>query len=397
MRNEEHLGVLLQEVQTWNLWKREQPETLQLDLSGADLIEAKLYKADLRKVGLSWVNLRGADLREADLREANMTGTDLTDAHLGRADLRGAKLRGAILTWSRARGAKLSQADLNGAGLTRAKLDGADLGGADLSGANLTGAYLRGANLTGANLCCATLAGADLSRAKLSGADFDKATIISTTFNDVDLSEVKRLNTTHHLGASFIGIDTIYRSGGNIPENFLRDARVPEHFIIYIRSIVEEAPRFYSCFISYSTKDEEFAQRLYSRMSKEKIPVWFAPKDLKGGEEIHKQIYRAIQTHDKLLVVLSDNSINSDWVISEVRQAQRAESVETRRKLFPIRLVDLKVLREWECFDADSGKDIAAEVRKFFIPDFSNWKNNDTFEAAFERLLRDLKAGEEKV
>jgi hypothetical protein len=31
-------------------------------------------------------------------------------------------------------------------------------------------------------------------------------------------------------------------------------------------------------------------------------------------------------------------------------------------------------------------------VRKFFIPDFTSWKDHDAFEAGFGRLLRDLKA-----
>jgi hypothetical protein len=40
-----------------------------------------------------------------------------------------------------------------------------------------------------------------------------------------------------------------------------------------------------------------------------------------------------------------------------------------RRKLFPIRLVDMKTLREWECLDSDTGEDLAEEVRKYHIPD----------------------------
>jgi len=43
-------------------------------------------------------------------------------------------------------------------------------------------------------------------------------------------------------------------------------------------------------------------------------------------------------------------------------------------------------------FDADSGKDLAVELREYFIPDFSNWKNHDAFEKAFERLQKDLQA-----
>jgi hypothetical protein len=59
------------------------------------------------------------------------------------------------------------------------------------------------------------------------------------------------------------------------------------------------------------------------------------------------------------------------------------------------RLVDFETLREWECFDADTGKDSAREIREYFIPDFSNWKNHDEYQKAFERLRRDLRAKED--
>jgi len=57
-------------------------------------------------------------------------------------------------------------------------------------------------------------------------------------------------------------------------------------------------------------------------------------------------------------------------------------------------LVDIEAIQKWECFDADSGKDLAVELREFYIPDFSNWRNRDAFEAEFAKLLRDLKATE---
>jgi hypothetical protein len=40
----------------------------------------------------------------------------------------------------------------------------------------------------------------------------------------------------------------------------------------------------------------------------------------------------------------------------------------------------------------DRGIDSAREIREYFIPDFSNWKDHDAYQKAFERLLRDLKA-----
>ena len=71
-----------------------------------------------------------------------------------------------------------------------------------------------------------------------------------------------------------------------------------------------------------------------------------------------------------------------------------AERQSGQRKLFPVRLADIATLRDWECFDADSGKDLAVELREYFIPDFSHWKKHDQFETAFARLLKDLRAEE---
>lgn len=197
-----------------------------------------------------------------------------------------------------------------------------------------------------------------------------------------------------HLGPSTIGIDTIYKSHGEIPEVFLRGCGVPDEFITYMRSLVVKPIQFYSCFISYSNKDEEFARRLYSRMRDEHLRVWFAPEDIKGGQKLHEQIERAIQVHDRLLLILSEHSMQSDWVMTEVLRARKTEMEEKRRKLFPITIVDFERIKSWSRFDADSGKDLASEVREYFIPDFSNWKDHDDFEHAFERLLRDLKAEE---
>jgi hypothetical protein len=36
----------------------------------------------------------------------------------------------------------------------------------------------------------------------------------------------------------------------------------------------------------------------------------------------------------------------------------------------------------------------AEEIREYYIPDFTNWKDYDSFEAAFARLIKDLKATE---
>jgi hypothetical protein len=40
--------------------------------------------------------------------------------------------------------------------------------------------------------------------------------------------------------------------------------------------------------------------------------------------------------------------------------------------LFPVRLVDFEKLRQWECFDADTGKDLARKIREYFHSRFQS-------------------------
>ena len=279
---------------------------------------------DLRVADLEGANLTRANLTRANLTRANLTRADLEGVNLTRADLHGANLSGAFLE-----GADLSVADLHGANLSGAFLEGADLFGAILRRADIRGADIRGANLHGANLH-----GANFNRADLNRADLEEAVCRATIFADVDLSEVKGLDKIRHEGPSTVGIDTLVRSQGKIPEVFLRGCGVPDALIAYLPSLIGAMSpiQFYSCFISYSTKDEAFAKRLYLRMRDEGLRVWFAPEDIQGGKKLHEQIDEAIRVYEKLLLVLSPNSMNSEWVRTEIRKARKAEIKEGKRK-----------------------------------------------------------------
>lgn len=341
----------------------------------------------MRGANLSGANLTGSNLSNADFRRANLTG-----AVVGDADLTGANLSNAELPGVNLRDANLAGADLRDVDLSDKDLTEADLRGADLRGAVLFAAGLGGVNLEGAYLNCADLRLADFSGAELSRAHFGDALVDRTLLVDVDLSEAQGLVSVHHKGPSTIGIDTIYRSGGKIPESFLRGAGVPDNFITFMKSLTGAAFDFYSCFISYSTKDQDFADRLYTDLQAKGVRCQFAPHDIQGGRKIHEQIDEAIRVYDKLLLILSDASMNSEWVSTEISKARKRERREDRRMLFPISLVPFGAIEVWECFDVDAGKDSAREIREYFVPDFSNWKSHDLYKQAFERLVRDLKA-----
>lgn len=372
MANPEHLALLKNSVAGWNEWRKENansiPDLSLADLRGAVLREANLTRTDLGGAFVREADLGGADLRQADLIHANLTQCDLTRADLG----------GAYLSYANCSGANLRQVLMIGADLT-----GADLRAADLNEAILSRATFREAYLSKAILSEADLNGTDLSGADLSDADFTKAYCGFTSFANVDLSAVKGLAAVTHYGPSTIGVDTIFKSGGNIPEVFLLGAGVPDHFIAYIRSLVGKAIEFYSCFISFSTKDREFAEKLYADLKTKGVRCYFAPEHLKIGDKFTDRIEESIRLYDKLLIVLSERAIASPWVRREVEAALEREDRQKNTILFPIR-VDDGVTETNEAW--------AADIRRTrHIGDFSRWKDHDSYELAFNRLLRDLR------
>ena len=218
-----------------------------------------------------------------------------------------------------------------------------------------------------------------------------------TVFGDNDLSETKGLETVQHTGPSTIGIDTIYKSKGKIPEIFLRGAGVPDTFIAYISSLTRSAIEFYSCFISYSTKDQEFADRLYADLQSNGVRCWFAPHDMAAGKKVHEQIDQAIRLYDKLLLILSPASMESAWVETEISKARKREINEGKRVLFPVRLVEFQTLKNWERLDADTGKTLPGKSANISYRISVPGKDNDSYQKAFQRLLRDLKAESQKA
>ncbi len=338
MANPEHLKILKQGVEVWNRWREENPDVK------IDLIEANFRAVSFKDANLANVNLFQANFRDAYLYGVNLYGADL-------------------------RGANLYRADLMQANLSTAKPLGANFQEADLYRACLANSDITGANFI---------------RTMLVNTDFSGATIGNTTFVDVDLSKVKGLETVQHFGRSYIDIYTLERSRGEIPDLFLRGVGISDTFIAYKSSLISKAIQYYSCFIRYSSKDEAFAERLHADLQQKGVRCWFAPEDMKIGEKIRRTIDQSIRVHDKLLIILSENSMQSDWVEDEAETAIEEEKKRGETVLFPIRL-DEAVM--------DTDQAWAAKLRRTrHIGDFSRWKDHDAYQQAFERLLRDLKS-----
>jgi hypothetical protein len=103
---------------------------------------------------------------------------------------------------------------------------------------------------------------------------------------------------------------------------------------------------------------------------------------MQTGEKILDSIGAAIRLRDKVLLILSEYSIRSEWVEDEVTKGFEEERKRGQTVLFPIRLDDA-VLTTAEAW--------AAKLRARHIGDFVGWKDHDAYKQSFDRVLRDLK------
>ncbi|MBU4383003.1 MAG: toll/interleukin-1 receptor domain-containing protein [Proteobacteria bacterium] len=327
MANPEHLRIFKQGVKVWNRWRHSNWGEY-LDLQG------------IRQENC---NLAGVDFTRVNLKEASFTNSDLRMAFFAESDLVGADLGASLL------------------------------GGADFYCANLKGSYL---------------VGVDFRQTDFAGANLSRAFVGHTTFAANDLSETLGLDSVHHTGPSSLGIDTLYQSQGKIPESFLRGCGVPEDLIKLIPSLVTAEPfQFYKCFISHSTKDHLFCDRLYADLQSKGARCWYFPEDARWGRSVWGEIDKPIKIYDKLILVCSKQSLNSPAVLRELERALQREDAEGKHILFPIR-IDNYLFDKWE---HPRKTDVISKV----VGDFRNWQDPAIYREKLDRLLRDLKASEE--
>jgi uncharacterized protein YjbI with pentapeptide repeats len=373
----QHLEVLKKGVQAWNNWRTENPGN-EPDLAGAKLSAADLREANLRETDLRWADLSGANLSGAILNRA-----DLRRANLSRCIFLGAKLSETNLSETYLSGADLREADLRKAFFIRSDLANADLSASDCQRADFRWAYLIKARFNGANLSGANLIEANLTKSELKQANLEEAFVAWSCFGDNDLSDTQGLNEVKHFGPSTIGIDTIYRSKGNIPEAFLRGAGVPEHFISYAGHLNAKAFEYNGCFISFAGNDRNFVDKISDDLQREGIRCWVAPEEMKMGEAIRQEVDQLIRIQDKLLVVFSKFSIESKWIQKELQAAIAEERNQNRAVLFPLRL-DNSIM--------DSEQKWIPKLQQTHpIYDFSAWENWEAYYNQFYLLVNDLK------
>lgn len=397
MANPKHFNQFIKGPLQWNEWRSENPK-LKPDLSDGNFRDLIFENVDLNNA-----NLRGATLPKADLTKSTLIGANLTYANLTHANLQGVNLSASMLRSTNFQNAYLQGADLTATAATNANFAKANLSCARLQSADLSHADLKGAVIVGAKLVGANLTNANFTAANLSKSNLQDAILAETVFGNTNLMNTKGLAICRHAGPCVIDHRTIQQTG-TLPKEFLRGCGLADWQIEHVKllnpnlraeeinDITYEIFRFraerhiqlFSPFISYCSNDQGFADKLYNALQNSGVRCWYAPEDIKIGDKIRPRIDEAIHLHDKLLLILSEESIKSDWVEDEVEIAFEKERKQQSTVLFPIRIDD--------AVDKSDIAWVSKIQRTRHIGDFSNWQDPKSFQSSLARVLRDLRA-----
>jgi hypothetical protein len=101
--------------------------------------------------------------------------------------------------------------------------------------------------------------------------------------------------------------------------------------------IFREARMSHDVFVSYSTKDKVVADAIVAAMEKTNIRCWYAPRDIKPGEDWGNAISLAIEQSSIFLIIFSGNANYSQRVLDELNFA-----IIEEKTILPFRIEKLE-------------------------------------------------------
>jgi TolB-like protein/Tfp pilus assembly protein PilF len=114
-------------------------------------------------------------------------------------------------------------------------------------------------------------------------------------------------------------------------------------------------------FLSYASADAEVAKQVCARLETSGLRIWMAPRDVPAGAHYADALVRAINASRSLLLILSENSVDSAHVSKEVERAssKRKPIVAIRLDAAPLTPAFEYFLSESQWVDAREGLDAA--------------------------------------
>ncbi len=94
----------------------------------------------------------------------------------------------------------------------------------------------------------------------------------------------------------------------------------------------------YDVFISHSSKDKVAVRNLAERLKSDGLKVWFDEWEIKPGDLIPLKINKGLEQSRILILVMSSNSSESDWVTFESQTILFLDIINKQGRVIPLRL-----------------------------------------------------------
>ena len=132
-----------------------------------------------------------------------------------------------------------------------------------------------------------------------------------------------------------------------------------------------------SIFISHTSHDDAFAQRIADALVKKGASVWIDHDQIRAGDHFVAKIEEGLKAATHVLILLSPYSILSDWVHEE-RHAAHICAVKGAKRVIPVFLPGFLL------------EDMPLFLQSYVYIDF----NDPSFDAVLEKLWQDIGAHE---
>lgn len=271
----------------WNAWRKANPG-IQPDLSGYDFTFIKSSMREYSKPGLNTAN-------NGNLMRRGVMGYDLSNTNLSSCKF-----------WD----AVFHQTNLNGANLQNADFRQALIAESDLRNTDLRGAVF-----------ILTL----FQTVQLEGARFGQSHLAFSPFKNCSGLE----NVLHSAPSQMDMLSFVHSDP--LSKDFAQQFNIDAHY--YEKYSQLDPQQFFDCFISHSSKDKAFVHILWAALMLCKVPTWYSFMDYRlntlwynkniDPHDLGRDLYNMVDAADVLILALSNNSLQSQWVAEEVRRARK--------------------------------------------------------------------------
>lgn len=140
-------------------------------------------------------------------------------------------------------------------------------------------------------------------------------------------------------------------------------------------------------FISYNHADREFAGWLAEQLLSHRVAVWYDEWEMRVGDSLRRKVQDGIDTSAYLIIVLSPDSVNSEWVSQELDGALVKELESKRVFVLPVLHKDCaiplflksKLYADFRNDSEEGLEKVLASIDRTEIPGHSREQDPSTF------------------